>query len=216
MDAATLLDPVALAIVAGGTLAATALRGPFADTAAAFRALPLLFGGRFDYGRARAELAGAERVVGTRGPLAADPLAIRDPDVAAIVEAVAAGADPDSVERLLAARRAARRERHMIVQDWWAAAADAAPAMGMVGTLFGLIRLFREMTDPAAIGAAMAVALLATLYGAVLANLVATPIAARLQRLSRAEEEARAALVPPARAFAARERPPGRRPRSAA
>jgi chemotaxis protein MotA len=64
------------------------------------------------------------------------------------------------------------------------------------------------MDDPATIGQAMAVALLATLYGAIAANLVAAPIAARLQRLSRAEEEGRRGLVPAARAFAALEAPP--------
>jgi chemotaxis protein MotA len=93
------------------------------------------------------------------------------------------------------------------VQEFWAAAAEAAPAMGMVGTLIGLVRMFRSMNDPATIGAAMAVALLATLYGALFANLVAAPISARLRRLSRAEDLERRALVKPFRAFAAREAP---------
>lgn len=210
-----LVDPLALAIVGGGTLVATAARGPIADTRAALAAIAPALRRPYDVDAARAELATAERLSQAKGVLAVDAHTIRDADVAAGVEAVAAGAGADSVETLLAARRAARRERHMIVHDWWTAAAETAPAMGMIGTLFGLVRMFQAMDDPAAIGHAMAIALLATLYGAILANLFAAPIAARLQRLSRAEEDARRQLVKPFRAYAVREAPPGAR-RSAA
>jgi chemotaxis protein MotA len=200
-------DPVALAIVAGGTLVATAARGPLMDSVNAIRALPKLLRGRFDFGPARAELAGAERVSQARSLLAIDPKLLKDRDVAEGVEAVARGASPDEVEHLLIRLRQERHERHAIVQDFWAAAAEAAPAMGMVGTLIGLVRMFRSMDDPATIGGAMAVALLATLYGALFANFIAAPIGARLARLSRAEEKERRALVKPFRAFAAREAP---------
>ena len=61
------------------------------------------------------------------------------------------------------------------------AAAELAPAMGMVGTLIGLVRLFTTMTDPAAIGGAMAIAVLATLYGALIGNLVCLPVATAAQ-----------------------------------
>ena len=85
--------------------------------------------------------------------------------------------------------------------------AEAAPAMGMIGTLIGLARMFATMGDPARIGGAMAVALLATLYGAVLANLVAAPIAARLRALARTEAFERTRLEAPFTALAAREAP---------
>ncbi|HYZ47375.1 MAG TPA: MotA/TolQ/ExbB proton channel family protein, partial [Sphingomonas sp.] len=173
----------------------------------AARALPVLVRKPFDFGPARAELARAERVATAKSLLAIDSHLLRDPDVAEGVEAVAAGALPDQVEQLLARLREERLERHAIVQEFWSAAAEAAPAMGMVGTLFGLVRMFRSMNDPATIGAAMAVALLATLYGALFANLVAVPIAARLRRLSHAEDDERRALIRPFRAFAAREAP---------
>jgi chemotaxis protein MotA len=58
--------------------------------------------------------------------------------------------------------------------------AAMAPAMGMVGTLVGLVAMLANMSDPKAIGPAMAVALLTTLYGAVLANAVCEPIADKL------------------------------------
>lgn len=209
-DASTLLiffDPVALAIVGGGTLLATAARGPIGDLVNAMRALPALGRRPFDYDPARAELAGVERVAHAKSLLAIDPKVLKDPDVLKGVEAVADGATADQVEELLGRLRQARMERHMIVQDFWAAAAEIAPAMGMVGTLIGLVRMFRSMDDPSTIGGAMAIALLATLYGALFANLVASPIAARLRRLSCAEEMDRRALIKPFRAFADRETP---------
>ncbi|WP_332308486.1 motility protein A [Sphingomonas horti] len=210
LDLASLLvfyDPVALAIVGGGTLLATAARGPIGDTVDALRCLPVLVRRPFDFGRARAELARAERVAHAKSLLAIDPQVLKDPDVARGVEAVTDGATADEVEQLLDRLRQARLDRHATVQEFWAAAAEAAPAMGMVGTLVGLVRMFRSMDDPATIGAAMAVALLATLYGALFANLVAAPIAARLRRLARAEENERRALIAPFRAFARRETP---------
>ena len=58
---------------------------------------------------------------------------------------------------------------------------DAAPAFGMIGTLVGLVQMLANMSDPSSIGPAMAVALLTTLYGALFANLLAIPIADKLQ-----------------------------------
>jgi chemotaxis protein MotA len=78
--------------------------------------------------------------------------------------------------------------------------------MGMVGTLVGLVKMFWAMTDPGAIGAGMAVALLATLYGALIANLIAMPVAVRLRRRARAEAEERMRLVAPLAGLAEKER----------
>ncbi|OYD26364.1 flagellar motor protein PomA [Oceanimonas baumannii] len=64
---------------------------------------------------------------------------------------------------------------------------DVAPAMGMIGTLIGLVAMLANMDDPKAIGPAMAIALLTTLYGAMLANMIALPIADKLDL--RSEEE---------------------------
>lgn len=62
--------------------------------------------------------------------------------------------------------------------------AEAAPAMGMIGTLIGLVQMLANMDDPKSIGPAMAVALLTTLYGAIIANAIALPIAAKLKAIS--------------------------------
>lgn len=200
---ATFLDPVALAIVGGGTLVATALRGPIGDTLRAFGALGLLLRRPLKAEELRADVASIDRIVRRQGMSALTGVTPRDPDVAEAIAAIASRAKPERIEELLADARARRMERHAVVQNFWDAAAEAAPAMGMIATLIGLVRMFSAMDDPQAIGGAMAIALLSTLYGALLANLIAAPIAARLRRLSQAEESARTSLVAPLRSLAA-------------
>jgi chemotaxis protein MotA len=80
-----------------------------------------------------------------------------------------------------------RRHRHGCVITFWNAIADAAPAMGMAGTIIGLIGMFAGMRDPATIGPSMALALMTTLHGMILANAIAGPIANRLTSLSERE-----------------------------
>ncbi|NJC34760.1 chemotaxis protein MotA [Sphingomonas jejuensis] len=215
----TFVDPLAIAIVVGGTALATLLRGPAADALAAVRALPRLGRRGFDAERLRAEIARTERVAVTRGLLNVDADGIADRCIADVVRAVVDGAGPDQVTRLIDDQDHARDTRHRVIHAVWMAAAEAAPAMGMIGTLVGLVRMFSRMDDPTAIGGAMAVALLTTLYGAILANLVAAPIAARLARLSTQEAAARNAVRPALIDFARRFAPVPivvKRPRTAA
>jgi chemotaxis protein MotA len=62
-----------------------------------------------------------------------------------------------------------------------------APAMGMIGTLIGLVQMLQSMDDPSSIGPAMAVALLTTFYGSVMANIICMPIAGKLRTRSKEE-----------------------------
>jgi len=78
-------------------------------------------------------------------------------------------------------------DRHNWGTKVFSATGDVAPAMGMIGTLIGLVQMLSSMDDPKSIGPAMAVALLTTLYGAMLANMVALPIADKL-KLRKSEE----------------------------
>lgn len=98
------------------------------------------------------------------------------------------GHDPDVVKALLAKDKNQTIERHSRGATLFSAMAEVAPAMGMIGTLIGLVAMLANMDDPKAIGPAMAVALLTTLYGAVIANCIAGPIADKLKL--RAAEEA--------------------------
>lgn len=91
------------------------------------------------------------------------------------------GHDPDVVRTMLSKDRSLAEKRHTSGSSIFAAMGDVAPAMGMIGTLIGLVAMLANMDDPKAIGPAMAVALLTTLYGAMIANAIALPIADKLK-----------------------------------
>lgn len=104
------------------------------------------------------------------------------------------GHDPDVVKNLLSIDKGKAVERHATGASIFSSMSDLAPAMGMIGTLIGLVAMLANMDDPKAIGPAMAIALLTTLYGAVLANAVTTPIADKL-KLRAAEENLIKSLI---------------------
>ena len=99
------------------------------------------------------------------------------------------GHDADVVRGVLKKELNQTLERHDTGKKIWRAFGDVGPAMGMIGTLVGLVAMLANMSDPKSIGPAMAIALLTTFYGAVLANMVAMPIADKL--VLRKAEEAR-------------------------
>lgn len=200
-------DPIALLIVGGGTVAAAVLRAPLADLRRAGAALRVLGRSPFSAGPALEQVAALQRIARRHGLLALDRTVIDDADLAAAVALAVDGGTADEVAALAADRRITRWERHAGAIDVWVGAAEVAPAMGLVGTIIGLVRMFATLHDPAALGGAMAVALLTTLYGAILATLVAGPIAARLRRISDAELAERARLEVSLAALAPRERP---------
>jgi chemotaxis protein MotA len=86
-------------------------------------------------------------------------------------------------------------ERHTWGAKVFSATADVAPAMGMIGTLIGLVQMLSNMSDPKSIGPAMAVALLTTLYGAMIANMVAMPLADKLTLRKADERRTRSMIV---------------------
>jgi len=94
------------------------------------------------------------------------------------------GHAPEVVKNLLSKDINMSIERHTTGADMFKAMAVYAPAMGMIGTLIGLVQMLANMSDPAAIGPAMAVALLTTLYGAIIANAFASPLAEKLILIS--------------------------------
>ncbi|WP_177418632.1 flagellar motor protein PomA [endosymbiont of Lamellibrachia barhami] len=105
------------------------------------------------------------------------------------------GHDPSLVNKLLSKDINLTIERHEIGQTMFKNMAVMAPAMGMIGTLIGLVQMLANMSDPASIGPAMAVALLTTLYGAVIANVFAQPMADKLARSSAMEKTNKSLII---------------------
>lgn len=98
------------------------------------------------------------------------------------------GNEAPEVERIMQSDLQATTERQVRTVSVLRKAAEISPAMGLIGTLVGLVQMLGNLEDPSTIGPSMAVALLTTFYGAILANLVFTPLASKLER--NAEEDA--------------------------
>jgi len=97
------------------------------------------------------------------------------------------GQPPEIIRATLSNEINLSLQRHEVGQRMFRSIADVAPAMGMIGTLIGLVQMLAQMDDPKKIGPAMAVAILTTLYGAIIANAIALPIAEKLALRSQNE-----------------------------
>ncbi len=113
--------------------------------------------------------------------LALDNVEIEDLFLRRGIQLAVDGTDPNLIKNILTTELMAIVERHRIGRKIFLGMGESAPAFGMIGTLIGLVSMLMAMDDPKSIGPAMAVALLTTLYGALLANLVCIPIADKLE-----------------------------------
>ncbi len=100
------------------------------------------------------------------------------------MQLVVDGYQPVQIERLLTNELDATVERHKRTASFTKRASEIAPAMGLIGTLVGLVQMLAELENPEAIGPAMAVALLTTFYGAILGTVVMAPLGAKLEKNS--------------------------------
>ncbi|TNE41111.1 MAG: flagellar motor protein [Sphingomonadales bacterium] len=184
-----LFNPLTLALMLVGCAAVAIGQSGFSGFARAFAALPVLWRADPDQDMllARATMTKVDHIANLRGLSCTDRVKAANPFLAVAIRKLA---DTDTVDRFeIWAEQALadRRARHEKVHKFWLSVADTAPALGMAGTIVGLVGMFAAMDDPAKIGPAMALALLTTLYGVVIANVVAAPIAARLADLSERE-----------------------------
>ena len=185
------LDPLAIGLVFGGSFAAAALRSTRSDLAAAFAALrPML---RADPARdaraARVAVARIEKLAEMRSIACADRVETAGKFLR--LAAIRLADAPTAYDFSLWADEEAESmiARHVRATSVWRAVADAAPAMGMLGTILALSTMFAGMDDVERIGPAMAMAMLTTFHGVLLSFGIAGPIAARLERLSAEEAE---------------------------
>jgi len=105
------------------------------------------------------------------------------------------GHEPAVIKNMLFKEMHLTVDRHSWGQKVFRSIGEVGPAMGMVGTLLGLVMMMSSMDDPKRIGPAMAIALLATFYGAVLANMIALPIAEKLELRSHEEQVAKSLVI---------------------
>ena len=189
-DFLTFINLPSILIVVGGATAATVLRFPLASIPVA-----LSTGGKIAFKQKKSnplaiidEITNLARVVRKSGPLGLESVEIEDDFLKKGVQYVADGYEPAFILESLERERDLALERLEDGQKIFKAMGDSAPAFGMIGTLVGLVQMLSTMDDPSTIGPSMAIALLTTLYGAIIANLICLPIADKLATKSKIEE----------------------------
>lgn len=184
----TFIDVASVIIVIGGTVMVVLMKFPLSHFLAAMKiGLKAFFHKAEDpedlirEGLVMANVARKEGVLGLENQVITNEFLQRG------ITFCVDGHDPEFVRSMLNKDINLMIERHERGQAIFKAIADVAPAMGMIGTLIGLVQMLSAMDDPKSIGPAMAVALLTTLYGAIIANAFATPIADKLAHRSNEE-----------------------------
>ena len=184
------IDLPAILIVIGGGTAATLIRFPIAGVATAF-----VTGGKVAFTHKKTdprdmieEIAGLADIVRKNGPLGLENVEVTDGTLTKGVQFIADGYEAPFIRESLERERDLYLERLSEGQRIFKALGDSAPAFGMIGTLVGLVQMLANMDDPSTIGPSMAVALLTTLYGAVVANLICLPISDKLDAKLKMEE----------------------------
>ncbi|MBT8340350.1 MAG: motility protein A [Desulfatitalea sp.] len=179
-----------LMIVLGGTMGATLINYPLADIGAMFKVTKNAFRPRklnpLGLIPTMVDLA---KVARKEGILSFDRYIrrVNEPFLARGMQMAVDGMESDAIEEVLSTEIMWVEERHRLVADIYTTMGTFSPAVGMLGTIIGLVQMLMQMKDPAAIGAPMAVALLTTFYGTLLANLLFLPIAGKLKVRSRQE-----------------------------
>jgi len=189
-------DTISIIVVIGGGSMAAMIRFSVGDIANAMKVVKHAFSDKIppmkDLIDKIEELATLAR---KEGILALERVEIENVFLQKGINYLVDGADSEQLENLLYTDITNTVERHEGGAAIFDSLGDAAPAFGMVGTLIGLVNMLANMDDPASIGPAMAIALLTTLYGSVLANLIALPLADKLKYRSKKEENLQILVV---------------------
>ncbi len=189
-DIGAFIDAGSFAIVLGGATSAALISFPIKHILGVAKVLRHCFFAKpQDPMELITDMVKYAEIARREGILALENVAgqIKDPFLVSGVQMAVDGTDPDLIESILMNDLETIEARHAQGKALFDNIGRFAPAFGMIGTLIGLVIMLQNMDDPSKIGPAMAVALLTTLYGAVLANLVALPLADKLGLRSREE-----------------------------
>ncbi len=174
----------AVIVIFGGAITATLLRFEMSAFLSSFpTAIKTVLGLGGAHANPRdliAEIAELANIVRKSGPVGLDKATPHDAFLAKGVRYVADGFDENFIRETLEKERDLNLHRLEMAAKVFRGIGDCAPAFGMIGTLIGMVQMFAEMSDPSKLGTFMAIALLATLYGAVVANFFFLPIADKI------------------------------------
>jgi chemotaxis protein MotA len=183
----TFIDAPSMMIVVGGTFAAVLVNFPLRDVLSTFNVAKKAFMIKLS---TPADMIPTLVNFGTRarrdGILALQNVTgdIKDPFLTKGIQLAIDGMEPQTIMKILETEIDYIRERHRIGAEIMNTFGVFSPAFGMIGTLIGLVLMLQSLDDPATIGPAMALALLTTFYGALMANLIFLPMAGKLRKRS--------------------------------
>lgn len=195
-DTGLFVNAPSMMIVIGGTFMATLIKIPLSDFFRSFKVGMKAFLHKPDNPvKLIEEAVVLSDVARKNGLLALEGQEISNSFLQRGVSLCVDGHDAGLVNRMLTKDINQTIARHETGVRMFKSIGDVAPAMGMIGTLVGLVQMLANMSDPAAIGPSMAVALLTTLYGAIIANAFALPIADKLSHISNEERINRSLIL---------------------
>ncbi|MEJ8473118.1 motility protein A [Roseibium algae] len=176
------IDVPSMLIVIGGGLLATLIRFQLSDVGSAFgTGFKVALAGKSISPRDLiSEITNLGEVVRKSGPLGLENVDVSDTVLAKGVQYIADGYELDFIRESMERERDLQLTRLAEGKRVFKALGDSAPAFGMIGTLVGLVQMLANMDDPAAIGPSMAIALLTTLYGALISNIICLPLCEKL------------------------------------
>jgi len=195
MHAESLIDPMSAAIVVGGTLVATFLRCGVADCRVAIAAVAALGRSRFHAERARGELATHVQAIRRDGLVRAHQHHIGDAEFDDACDGLAETHSLTALRDAHRNHRLKRQERARRAVDTFAQAAELAPVFGLAGTLISLSQLPSGTAATGDFTGAIGMAVLTTLYGLLLGNIVFAPLARVVERSAQGEERERQTVV---------------------
>lgn len=190
-----LFDATSAAIVVGGTVLATLLRCGLGDCVVALTSLGGLGGRRFDAITARAELAGTVREIQADGVIRAEPHHFGDAEFDDATDALIGSRSLAGLHAAHTAHKRRRLDASRRAVRTFTQAADLAPVFGLAGTLISLSQLPTGAGSGGDFTAAISMAVLTTLYGLLLGNIVFAPLARMVARASSVEERERQSVL---------------------
>ncbi|WP_249976406.1 MotA/TolQ/ExbB proton channel family protein [Vreelandella olivaria] len=187
------LNTLSLLIVVGGSLMVVLSQLRFSECRMALRAVSRAFKHSLpDTASTIEEVLEISKLARKRGLLALEDFEASSRYLKQGLQMLADGFSAETVKEVLDKERLMTLDRNQAGARAFTMLNEVAPAMGMIGTLIGLVQMLANMDDPSSIGPAMAVALLTTLYGVLIANVIAKPIAEKLETRMHQQEKLQA------------------------
>lgn len=178
------VDPPSMIITFGGAFSSTLASHSMEDFIGGLKSFKLVFKApTLNTGEMIAKIIELSNVARKEGLLSLEEAAgeMEEPFLKKGILLIVDGTDPDLVRAIMETELVSLESRHKTRIGFWDTLAAMGPAWGMIGTLIGLVDMLYHMSDTAALGPAMAVALITTLYGSLLANWVCTPVSNKLK-----------------------------------